>query len=265
MNQDFETNQTPPAQQPEPLPQHSPETPPTPPAEKSKTKLILFIVTGIVLVAGLVFAGYYLGTQRSDKKEDTVASVEDGTKKKKIETDTDKVAEEAPEAPTDPYTGWQNYADIPSHSPESFNYKYPADWKVVQRPGDGIAPCTQISPTSTQWSRTISTVCIGTDGASNGKSTKDVAILWMGSGTVSSSKNLTVAGHSAAQVISTPQPEGDKVTIKIATVVENVDRGDSHLDRNGILHASATFVGNQSDFEAFRATYQQIIDSIELK
>lgn len=274
MNQDFETNQTPPAQQPEPLPQHSPETPPTPPAEKSKTKLILFIVAGILLVAGLVFAGYYLGTQRSDKKEDKAISIKgDGVKKDTTEVEEAPKTSETPAESVESYENWNNSSDLSVGGPAlPFSFKYPGSWKHV-KPGEGLSCGIIVSPTATTWTGTDSTVNMCGDGKS-GQSLLSAAGTTFKDTTIASAKSLTVKGRSAVQVEGDPQTERQQTVIKLVTVIDNVTLSGNYSDiQNGVqvmtnigyLFITGEFRGESANFEAFKKDYQSIVNSVEVK
>lgn len=236
-------------------------TPPITP-EKSKKWPMWALPLALLVIAGLVAAGYYLGTQQRDDKQANTATTSDSIELRdtKEQDKDDAVAE-----PVDSYAGWQSSNDIALGGPApTFSFKYPGSWKHVM-PGEGVSCGIMVSPTATRWTFTDSIVCVGTDGTDN-RSIEDVAISWLGNdGPVASSKTLTVSGRPAVQVTSKPQADGDKTRIGIVTIVSDVNRGNGYSDPIGILQVSTTFVGSQNEFDAFQKEYQLIVESVEVK
>lgn len=255
---------------PTPVEPTTPAQPPVAPSAthisqpKSKKWLMWVIPLALILIAGLLAAGYYLGKQQPNDKQTNATITSGSTDTRDNDKKEPEVNEDTPEAPVDAYAGWSDSSAIDPPGPSSgyvpaFTFKYPAGWNHIKPRGPACGII--VSPTATSWSNTDPIVCVGTDSTYDG-ALQGAAAQTLGQ-PVASSRSLTVNGHAALQVESQPQNDGQQTTIKMVTVVDNVNRGSAYGEP-GILVVTGTYVGRPNGFDAFKKEYQLIVDSVEL-
>lgn len=241
------------------------------PVEKKNKKQLLWVIPLVMLLAaGLIAAGYYLGQQQSNDTQGSVSTGEEDT------TDKNKAASPvAPTASVDPYADWSDSSRINPADPSTgyipaFTFKYPSTWNRVS-PLEGVACGIIISPTATTWTANDSTICLGTD-MKYSTSLKVATQELLQDHTIASSANISVAGKSAIQAESAPQTIDGKTTVKLITLVDDVDIKreyfDTRLDKItqiGIMHITGEYIGDSEGLAAFKEQYKLIIESIVLK
>lgn len=95
------------------------ETPPTPP--KPWLKIVLFSILGLFLLAGAVFAGYFLGRKSISPRELLISPTPIVTQTPVVENQPSPT----PEATIDETKDWKTYRN----EKYGFSFKYPGSWK----------------------------------------------------------------------------------------------------------------------------------------